>query len=79
MIVGIGALLSHGGVGGGVTGGVVELVVVETIEGLTMRLVSMVSWGPMRGGSVGSWPPESQDASTTSTTRGTRRRRVTVS
>ena len=37
MIVGTGALLSHGGVGGGVTSGTVEVVVVATVnDGLTI-------------------------------------------
>jgi hypothetical protein len=72
MIVGTGALLSHGGVGGGVTSGTVE-VVVAVIEGLTMPVVSKVSCGPVSGGS-GLWPPSLQ-ATSTSSTRGASLRR----
>ena len=61
MIVGTGASLSHGGVGGGVTSGTVEgatvdVVVVAGYDGETMPLRSIVTVG-IAGNS---WPPASQ-------------------
>jgi hypothetical protein len=61
MIVGTGAALSHGGVGGGVTSTTV-VVVAAVNDGDTMPVASKVSCGPVSGGSS-VWPPGSQPTS----------------